>query len=75
MTRVVRCMKGAMPWGEFMADTELAYLDLIELTRRIHAKEISPVEATKAQLARIDKFDGALGSYALVTPELALKQA
>lgn len=58
-----------------MAETELAYLDLIELTRRIHAKEISPVEATKAELARIDKFDGALGSYALVTPDLALEQA
>jgi len=54
---------------------DLHYLELIELTRRIHAKQISPVEATKAELDRIGALDGILCSYALVTPEIALEQA
>ncbi|MBV8869119.1 MAG: amidase [Acetobacteraceae bacterium] len=58
-----------------MPNAGLHYLELTELARRLHAKEISPVEATKAQLDRIEALDGALGSYALVTPELAIQQA
>ena len=58
-----------------MAEEKLHYLELIELTRRIHAKQISPVEATKAELDRIDALDETLHSYALVTPEIALEQA
>lgn len=54
---------------------EICYLDLLTLTKKIHAKEISPVEATQAQLDRIEKLDGALKSYAHVTPELAMEQA
>ncbi len=53
----------------------LHYLELTELTRRIHAKEISPVEATQAQLDRIAALDGGLRSYALVTADAALEQA
>jgi amidase len=55
--------------------TELHYLELTELTRRIHAKEISPVDATKAQLDRIASLDGRIGSYVLVTADVALEQA
>jgi Asp-tRNA(Asn)/Glu-tRNA(Gln) amidotransferase A subunit family amidase len=40
----------------------LHYPELTELSRRIHAREISPVEATTAQLARIEKLDGT-GKY------------
>jgi amidase len=58
-----------------MADDALHYLELIELTRRIHAKQLSPVEATKAQLERISALDTSLRSYALVTAETALEQA
>jgi amidase len=58
-----------------MADEALHYLELVELTRRIHAKDLSPVEATKAQLDRINALDKTLVSYALVTPEAALEQA
>ena len=58
-----------------MSSTDLHYLELTELARRLHAREISPVEATRAQLDRIEKLDGRLRSYALVTPELALEQA
>jgi amidase len=36
-----------------MAGEALHYLELVELTRRIHAKQLSPVEATKVQLDRI----------------------
>ena len=44
------------------------YLELVEIARRIHAKEISSVEATKAQLDRIGTVDKKLLSYALLTP-------
>lgn len=58
-----------------MASDGLHYLELVELTRRMHAREISPVEATKAELDRIAALDPSLHSYALVTPEAALEQA
>jgi amidase len=51
------------------------YLELIELSRRIHAHEISPVEATTAQLTRIDELDGQLKSYAHMMAEAALMHA
>ena len=58
-----------------MADDDIHYLELTELTRRIHAKEISPVAATQAMLDRIAALDGALHSYALVLGGSALAQA
>jgi aspartyl-tRNA(Asn)/glutamyl-tRNA(Gln) amidotransferase subunit A len=47
----------------------------VELAQRLRAKEISPVEATKAQLARIAELDPTLKSYATVTPDAALAEA
>jgi amidase len=44
--------------------TDLHYLDITELAARIETKDVSPVEATKAQLDRIAALDGTLGSYA-----------
>lgn len=58
-----------------METNQLHYLELTELTRRIHAGELSSVEATQASLARIEALDGALHSFALVLPEHALEQA
>ena len=58
-----------------MASRNLHYLELLEVARRVQAKEISPVEVTQAQLDRIAAKDGKLKSYATVTAELALKQA
>lgn len=58
-----------------MATNGIHYLELTELTRRIHARELSSVEATQASLARIEALDGKLHSYALVLPEQALAQA
>jgi amidase len=51
------------------------YLELTEVARRIHAREISPVEATEAQIARIGALDGRLKSYVHVMAEQALAQA
>ena len=58
-----------------MATDELHYLDLLEVGRRIQARELSPVEVTRAQLARIEALDPALKSYATVTPDHALREA
>ncbi len=57
------------------SDTDPCYLDLTELTRRLHAKQLSPVEVTRAQLQRIERLDGALKSYALVMADSALADA
>ncbi len=53
----------------------LHYLELTELSRRIQTREISPVEATTAQLARIERLDGQLRSFAHLMAEAALIQA
>jgi len=53
----------------------LHYLEIAELAELIATREISPVEATRAQLDRIAALDGQLHSYAVVTSELALAQA
>jgi amidase len=58
-----------------MATTDLHYRGLIEIGRDIQSKKLSPVEVTKAMLARIEKLDGKLKSFATVTPELALEEA
>jgi amidase len=58
-----------------MATDDIHYLELTELTRRIHAKQISPVEATQAMLSRIAALDGGLHSFALVLPDTALAEA
>ncbi|PZQ50162.1 MAG: Asp-tRNA(Asn)/Glu-tRNA(Gln) amidotransferase GatCAB subunit A [Rhodovulum sulfidophilum] len=54
---------------------DIHYLGLLELTAKMHAGELSPVEVTRAQLARIEALDGDLRSFATLTPELALEQA
>jgi amidase len=61
--------------GHAMSQSAMHFLELTELARRMRAKEISPVEATRAQLQRIEALDPQLRSYALVTADLALEQA
>ena len=58
-----------------MASGDLCLLDLVEIGRRIQAKQVSSVEVTRAILDRISRFDGRLKSYATLTSELALTQA
>jgi len=53
----------------------LHYLELTELSRRVQRRELSPVEVTQRQLARIDELDSQLKSYAYVMKEAALVQA
>ena len=58
-----------------MSTRELHYLELHELAGLIRERNISPVEATKAELARIELLDPKLRSFAGITADLALSQA
>ncbi|SFN18949.1 amidase [Bradyrhizobium sp. Rc3b] len=58
-----------------MAATDLHYLGLVDVGRKIQAEELSPVEATKAMLGRIEKLDGKLKSFAYVMADSALAEA
>ncbi|MCK1604653.1 amidase [Bradyrhizobium sp. 166] len=58
-----------------MAQADLHYVGLVDLGRKIQAKELSPVEATKAMLGRIEKLDGKLKSFAYVMADSALADA
>lgn len=58
-----------------MANSDWHYLELLDIGRRIQSKEISPVEATRAQLDRIGKLDGQLKSYATLMADQALADA
>ena len=55
-----------------MLSDDCCYLGLVDVGRRIRAREMSSVEVTRNLLERIARLDGRLGSYALVTPEEAL---
>jgi amidase len=55
--------------------TDLHYLSLAELSRRLGAREVSSVEVTRAMLDRIARVDGRLKSYATVTGGQALADA
>jgi aspartyl-tRNA(Asn)/glutamyl-tRNA(Gln) amidotransferase subunit A len=58
-----------------MPAEELFYLAVSELARRIESKKLSPVELTEAYLDRSQKLGPRFHAYALLTPEIALKQA
>ncbi len=58
-----------------MADESLHYKTIVELGGLIKSGQLSPVEATSAQLARIEQLDGDLKSYATVMAESAMAQA
>ena len=61
-----------------MADvqsSEIPFLGVAELGRRIRAGEVSPVEATDAYLERIGRIDGRLNSYITVCADEARQAA
>jgi amidase len=58
-----------------MPTRDLHYCELVEIGQRIQKRELSPVEATQAQLDRIARLDGQLKSYAHVMASSALEQA
>ena len=58
-----------------MTNDDLAFATIEELAPRIAAGDVSPVELTEAQLARIEAADGRLKSYATVMADSALAEA
>lgn len=58
-----------------MDTAELHYLELLEIGRRIQARELSSTEVTEALLGRIEALDGQLKSYARLMPEQARADA
>ncbi|MEX2159159.1 MAG: amidase [Dehalococcoidia bacterium] len=55
--------------------TDLCFLSLDELSRRIAAKDVSPVEATEASLARIEQLNPTLNAFITVMAEQAMAAA
>lgn len=58
-----------------MTGTELHFLSLAETGALIRDKKLSPVEYTKALLARIEALNPLVDAFLLATPEVALEQA
>ncbi len=56
-------------------DDDMTRLSIAEASRRIAAGELSPVELTRAYLARIESLDRRVNSYITVTADRALEQA
>src|SRR5262245_48505311 len=56
-------------------DDELTKLSIVEASRRIASREISPVDLTRAYLERIERLDKRINAYITVTAEPALAQA
>jgi aspartyl-tRNA(Asn)/glutamyl-tRNA(Gln) amidotransferase subunit A len=54
---------------------DIAFLTIAELRRAYAAKELSPVEVTRALLDRVAAHDDKLHSFIRVTPEVALAEA
>src|SRR5439155_1576784 len=58
-----------------MPGEEIFFLSISELSKRIEAKKLSPVELTQMYLGRSQKFGPRFNAYATLTPEIALEQA
>ena len=58
-----------------MERNELPFLSATALAELLRRREVSPVEATVAYLARIEQVDPALNSYITVTAERAMTEA
>src|SRR5688572_27763823 len=58
-----------------MSDADLAYTPATALLAMIRAKKLSPVELTRATLARLEKLNPKLNVFCTPTPELALADA
>src|ERR1700722_7357062 len=55
--------------------SDLCFLTLLEVSEKIRAGEVSPVEVTKAELDRIAALDPKLKSYATLMSDAAIAQA
>lgn len=56
-------------------NTELCFLTIAEASRLIKARKLSPVELTRAYLARIEALEPQVNAFITLTGDLALKQA
>jgi len=54
---------------------DTSYLELLEVARLLHARQISACELVSAQLARIERLDPQLHAYARCDPTAALARA
>src|SRR5437764_1524506 len=63
------------PWLPRIPEMDTAFLTIAELNRHYRSRELSPVEVTKALLARIAAHDGKLHSFLRLTEEVALTEA
>ena len=53
----------------------LHYASLLDVSGRLHARELSPVELTQSTLARIERLNSRLGAYYTVFADQALADA
>jgi aspartyl-tRNA(Asn)/glutamyl-tRNA(Gln) amidotransferase subunit A len=58
-----------------MADDDFAWQSAVELASAIRARQVSPVELTRAMLQRIEKHNPALNAFVTVSAEEALCSA
>lgn len=58
-----------------MPDADIAYMPVAELLDRYRAKAVSPVEATRAALARIEEHDGKVNAFCHVDADGAMAAA
>src|SRR5947208_8591288 len=58
-----------------MLAEDVLYKTVAELAKMLRARQVSPVELTRAYLARIERLNPKLSAFATVTADLALGQA
>src|ERR1700681_2578884 len=58
-----------------MLSEDILFLSATDLSKRIRARQLSPVELTESYLERSRTVGKKLNAYATLTPDLALKQA
>lgn len=62
-------------WAQSEPIGDLTSLNLQQASDLVHKRQVSPVELTKACLARIEKYDGSINAFITVASKLALNQA
>lgn len=58
-----------------MSDTDLHYLELLDIANLVQSRKLSSVEATRAQFDRIEALDAGLKSFATLMPDQAMAAA
>jgi aspartyl-tRNA(Asn)/glutamyl-tRNA(Gln) amidotransferase subunit A len=58
-----------------MLSEDILFLPITELAKRLRSRQLSPVELTESYLERSRSIGPKLNAYAVLTPELATKQA